>query len=70
MAQEFTPPPGPVEEFPVTPPARRRNTTVWIIVAIVVVLLCCCCVLVVAAYMYGDPLLDQFNFSGLLNYLL
>ncbi|HEX2978651.1 MAG TPA: hypothetical protein VHO48_00150 [Anaerolineaceae bacterium] len=58
MAEQFTPPPGPVEEFPsqpVTPatPPKKNNTTLWIIIAVVVVLLCCCCV-VAAVVLYNN----------------
>jgi len=62
MAQEFTNPPEPVEQYPTPtpPPPTRRSNTVWIIVAVVAVLLCCCCLVALAIVLYqnGDQWFD------------
>ncbi len=64
MAQDFTTPGGPVQEFPVpTPVPPKKNNTVWIVVAIVVVLLCCCCLVIAGVYLWNNG--DNLFFNNL-----
>lgn len=66
---EYTPPPGPVQEFPspgsVPPPMppKRSNTTLIIVIVLAVVLLCCCCLAIAGYYAWtnGDR---WFNFNS------